>query len=65
MLDKTGAKVVTGNKSDELYTIYAYDKDIKESVELGEGKVNVNISMEYNSDKNKTIVYYSVPYRNM
>ena len=65
LLDKTGAKVVTGHKSDELYTIYAYDKDIKESVELGEGKVNVNISMEYNSDKNKTIVYYSVPYRNM
>ncbi len=65
LLDKTGAKVVTGHKSDELYTIYAYDKDIKEGVELGEGKVNVNISIEYNSDKNKTIVYYSVPYRNM
>lgn len=65
LLDKTGAKAVTGHKSEELYTVYAYDKDIKEGVELGEGKVNVNISIEYNSDKDKTIVYYSVPYRNM
>lgn len=65
LLDKTGAKVVTEHKSEELYTVYAYDKEIKEGVELGEGKVNVNISIEYNSDKDKTTVYYSVPYRNM
>jgi len=65
LLKKTGAKIITQHKSEELYTVYAYDKDIKECVELGDGKINVNISIEYNAQQNKTIVYYSVPFRNM
>ncbi len=64
MLKNINAKVVVQNRDDELYTVYAYDDDIKEYVKLGRNKVNVNLSIAYNEERDVTMVYLSTPINN-
>ena len=46
-LEKLGAKIVTQNRTDDLYVIYGYDDEIDEYINVGRGKVNVCISINY------------------
>ena len=64
LLGKMGAKIVTQNRTDELYTIYAYDNDLKEYINVGQGKVNVNLSITYDETKNRTCIYLATPMNN-
>jgi hypothetical protein len=64
ILSKIDAKIVSQNKTDDLYTIYAYDNDIKDYIVVGSNKVNVNLAMSYDELKNITYVYFSTPINN-
>lgn len=64
MLNNINAKIVVQNRDDELYTVYAYDGDIKEYVKLGKDKVNVNLSIAYDEERDVTMVYLSTPINN-
>jgi len=64
MLKNINAKVVVQNRDDELYTVYAYDDDIKEYVKLGRNKVNVNLSIAYDEERDVTMIYLSTPINN-
>ena len=64
MLSKMNAKVQAENKTDDAYTIYAYDSDIKNYITIGSNKVNINVSMYYDEEQNVTTVYFSTPINN-
>lgn len=54
-------KIVAQNRTEELYTIYAYTKDVKDSIILGGKRVNLNISSFYDEEKDKTCFYIATP----
>ena len=64
MIEKIGAKIVAENRTEDLYTIYAYDSQIKDYIKIGSDKVNLNISISYDEIKNVTSVYFSTPINN-
>ena len=64
MLGEIGAKRQMQEETDDIYTVYAYDKDITDYIKTGSGKVNVNISMSYDKQKDVTNVYFSTPINN-
>lgn len=61
MLDKMDAKKQVSRHIDEAYTVYAYDKEIEQYIMVGSDKVNVNICINYDEDKNITTVYLATP----
>ncbi|MBE5964129.1 MAG: hypothetical protein E7252_04225 [Lachnospira sp.] len=64
ILKDVDAKIVSQNRSDEIFTIYAYSKEIDEYiVNLGK-KVNVNIAISYDETSDKTFIYYATPIYN-
>lgn len=64
LLTGIGAKNKAKNDTNDIYTVYAYDKDIEEYIKIGSGKVNVNITMSYDQQKDATIIYFSTPVNN-
>lgn len=64
LLGEVGAKIVTQNRTDDLYVIYGYDDEIDEYINVGRGKVNVCISINYDEIKDVTCVYFSTPMNN-
>lgn len=61
MLDKMEAKLSVSRHMEEAYTVYAYDKEIKDYIMIGKDKVNVNICISYDEDNNETTVYLATP----
>ncbi len=61
LLKQLGAKEVQSRKTMDMFTVYAYDKNEKSYIMLGKKKVNINISMEYDENKDETQVYLAVP----
>lgn len=65
MIGDINADIVTQNRDAQLYTVYAYDKDIDGFIKLGKDKVNVNLSIAYDEIDNVTCVYLATPINNM
>lgn len=61
LVDSMDINVVTENKTDDLYTIYGYTSDIDEYITVSTNKINVNIMMNYNEQKDVTNVYVATP----
>lgn len=61
LLDKLEAKIMTEQRSDELYVIYGYSKFISEYKRVGNEKINVSLAMNYNESENSTNIYLSTP----
>lgn len=64
MIGEIGANIVTQNRQEELFTLYAYDRDIDDYIKLGKDKVNVNLSIAYDELEDVTCVYLSTPINN-
>lgn len=64
LLQSIGAKVVEENREEDLYTIYAYNDDIHEYIQLGSKKVNINVSIYYDETNDVTCVNLSTPINN-
>lgn len=61
-LEAMEAKEVCGNRTKDTYTIYGYTKNEREYVYQGGDKVNVNIAVTYDREKNKTRIHMAVPF---
>lgn len=51
MLDMMNAKLSVGRHMEDVYTVYAYNKGIKNYIMIGKDKVNVNICIGYDEMK--------------
>lgn len=65
LLKELDAKVVSENRGNDLFTVYAYSENVSGSVICGGEKVNVNISEDYNELENMTTIYLSTPLNNL
>ena len=61
ILDSMQADVVSENRSENLYTVYAYTENIGDYLELQGSKVNLNIGFSYNESKDETTLYIGTP----
>lgn len=61
MLNMMNAKLSVGRHMEDVYTVYAYNKGIKNYIMIGKDKVNVNICIGYDEEKNETTVYLATP----
>lgn len=61
IMQDLGAKVITGNREDTLYTVYGYCEKIEDYIMLGSTKTNVNIAITYNEDEDITNIYMATP----
>jgi len=60
-INSMNVNVVAENKTDDLYTIYGYTSDIDEYITVSSNKINVNIMMNYDEQKDETNVYVATP----
>ena len=65
LLELLDAKIVTENRENDLFTIYAYTEDVEEYVLSAGQKININIVQEYDEAENKTVIYLSTPLNNL
>ena len=65
LLKKLDATIVSENRGNDLFTVYAYSDNVQGSVICGGKKVNINISEEYNEIDNMTTIYLSTPLNNL
>lgn len=65
LLDHTQAKIVAENRGNDLYTIYAYTSKVDDYLELGNKKINLNISSYYDEQQQKTFFNVATPIINM
>lgn len=61
ILDKMNAKKQVSRHIDDAYTVYAYDKEIENFIMVGADKVNVNVCINYDENKDVTTVYLATP----
>lgn len=64
VLEALGGKLITGSRSDELYTVYAYSDSIDEYVVNGTTKSNINIAITYDNINDVSWVYVATPILN-
>lgn len=65
ILDKLQGKVVRENRSDTLYTVYAYTPMVDEYISVEKERVNVNVAFSYDEETQKTMLYMASPIINM
>ena len=61
ILDTLQAEVTAENRTESIFTVYAYTPNISKSIEVEGDKVNLNIAFSYNEDKDETVVYLATP----
>ena len=61
LLDRLGAKVVTENRDNDIFTIYAYSKGAGSYITIGGNKINMNIAIGYDEEQDRTKVYLASP----
>lgn len=61
MIELMNGKVVAENRTENLYTIYAYTKNVNDSITLGGKKINLNISSYYDEADDRTYFYVATP----
>lgn len=61
LIELLDGKIMAENRTDELYTIYAYTKNVEDSIILGGKKINLNISAFYDEEKDQTCFYVATP----
>lgn len=67
ILKSMNAEVVAENRTKELFSVYAYSKNIagEDTIELGSVKANINIAANYNEKLNQTRIYFATPILNI
>ncbi len=65
ILEELQASVTADNRSDSIYTVYAYTKNLSNSIEIQGEKVNLNIGFSYDEKKEETTLYLATPIINV
>lgn len=61
LLDAARAEKIDGINTQELYSVTGYTPAIKDSLEIGENEVNLNIAVRYHNDDGQTYIYIGSP----
>jgi hypothetical protein len=61
LIELMDGKIIAENRTEDLYTIYAYTKNVDDSIILGGKKVNLNISSYYDEESGRTCFYVATP----
>lgn len=61
LIEEMDAKIVAQSRTDELFTIYAYTKNVDGCIKVSGKKINLNISSYYDETKDATQFYVSTP----
>ncbi len=61
IINALDGELITGSRSEELYTVYAYSDSIREYVVNGTTKSNINVAITYDSKENLSWVYVATP----
>lgn len=56
------AAVVEAVRKEELYSIYGFSTEIKDSICYGEKEINLNLAFAYDELEDKTVMYLAVPF---
>lgn len=61
ILKSLGARVVAENRSEKLFSVYAYAADVAKGIAIGNDEININIAINYNEAAGQTRVYLATP----
>lgn len=61
LMERSGAEFITDAKLDDAYTAYGYNKNEKNSVNIGGKNVNVNITVSYDESEGTTVIHLATP----
>ncbi len=61
ILDTLEAEVVAENRTEGIYTVYAYTPNISHYIEAEGSRVNLNIAFSYDENKEETSIYLASP----
>ena len=59
------AAVVEAVRKEELYSIYGFSTEIKDSICYGEKEINLNLAFAYDELEDETVIYLAVPFIQM
>lgn len=65
LLEALSANVIADNKTEDMYTIYAYAKSVEDYITISGKKININISSYYDEKRDKTYFYLATPIINL
>lgn len=61
LIEQMDAKIVAENRTDDLYTIYAYTNKVEDSIKVSGKEINLNISAYYDETDDNTHFYVATP----
>lgn len=61
MVEGLDGRVIYENRDTQLYTIYAYTKQLPEYIRVENRKINMQVAMRYEEDNDRTVVYLATP----
>jgi len=61
IMDNLNAKEIESIKEDNILSVSAFSNKIKEYIEFGSEKINLNIAIRYSSFDNKTYIWVATP----
>jgi len=61
LFEAAGAEKVEGIDADGLFSLTGYTPKFKDSLRIGENKVNINIAVRYHSSDGQTYIYIGAP----
>ncbi|MDO5402690.1 MAG: YwmB family TATA-box binding protein [Eubacteriales bacterium] len=64
LMEETKGKAVAEKYTEDIYTVYGYDKDIDDYIAIGKQKVNINITMSYDEINDCTRITLATPINN-
>ena len=64
LIEYIQGKIVNENRSEELYTVYAYTGIMDDYLTVEGHRVNINVAISYNEEKDQTNIYLATPILN-
>ena len=61
IISQMKGRIVAENRTDSLYTIYAYTDKVDDYIKVSGKKINLNISASYDEQRDKTCFYVATP----
>lgn len=61
LIEQMDAEIVAENRTNDLYTIYAYTNRVEDYIEVSGKKINLNISVYYEEADDRTYYYVATP----
>lgn len=61
LIERMEAKIVAENRTEDLFTVYAFTSKVEDSIKVSGKKINLNISAYYDETMDRTYFYVSTP----